>query len=98
MDSTDSADEPSFPSGRSLVIALVALAGLTVVSWGAAQLALGAAGTPVALGIAATKAGVVAVAFMELLRASTLARVIALVTVGFIALLCAGTVGDVAFR
>jgi hypothetical protein len=35
---------------------------------------------------------------MELRRASTPARVVALVTVAFIALLCAGTVADLALR
>jgi caa(3)-type oxidase subunit IV len=54
--------------------------------------------TPIALAIAILKAGVVAWTFMELPRASLPARVVALVTLSFIALLCAGTVTDIAFR
>jgi caa(3)-type oxidase subunit IV len=83
---------------RSLGIALVVLLGLTILSWGLSRFALGAAGTPIALAIAAGKALVVAIAFMELLGASLPARVIALVTITFIALLCAGTVTDIALR
>lgn len=90
--------DPAPPSARPLVLALLALVALTAVSWGMAHVELGAAGTPVAIAIAAVKAGVVAVAFMELPRASVPARVVALVTVAFIALLCAGTVADVALR
>jgi cytochrome c oxidase subunit IV len=86
------------PSGRPFVLALLALVALTAVSWGVAQVALGRASTPVALAIAAVKAAVVATAFMELRRASATARIVALVTVAFIALLCAGTVADVALR
>jgi caa(3)-type oxidase subunit IV len=59
---------------------------------------LGWAAIPVALAIAAIKASVVAYWFMELPLASTPARVVALVTIAFIALLCAGTIGDLALR
>jgi cytochrome c oxidase subunit IV len=90
--------EPHAPSVRSLVLALLALLALTCASWGLAHVELGPAGTPVAIAIAAIKAAIVAVAFMELPRASTTARIVALVTVVFIALLCAGTVADVALR
>jgi caa(3)-type oxidase subunit IV len=89
--------EPS-PSGRALVITLVALLVLTAISWAIAHLALGAASIPVALAIATVKAGFVVTAFMELRRASTTSRIVALVTVVFIALLSAGTVTDIALR
>lgn len=85
-------------SPRALVLALVALVVLTATSWGFAHLELGAAETPVAIAIAAVKAGVVVVCFMELPRASLAARVVAMVTVVFIALLCAGTVADLGLR
>jgi cytochrome c oxidase subunit IV len=85
-------------SGRSLVIVLLALLVLTLLSWAVSNLALGAASMPIALLIAAVKAGLVATWFMELPLAATPARVIVVVTISFIALLCAGTVSDVALR
>jgi cytochrome c oxidase subunit 4 len=86
------------PSPRPLVLALVGLVVLTATSWGLSHLELGPAEVPAALAIAAVKATIVAVAFMELPRASIPARVTVLVTLSFIALLCAGTVTDLAFR
>jgi caa(3)-type oxidase subunit IV len=83
---------------RTITFALVALLVLTLTSWSLSHLALGAAGPPSALAIAVVKATIVAVAFMELPRASLPARVVALVTLAFIALLCAGTVTDIALR
>jgi cytochrome c oxidase subunit 4 len=80
------------------VLALLALLVLTAISWGIAHAPLGWAAIPVALAIAAIKASVVAYWFMELPLASTPARIVALVTIAFIALLCAGTVGDLALR
>jgi caa(3)-type oxidase subunit IV len=59
---------------------------------------LGRASTLVALVIAAVKASIVALAFMEVREASLPSRVIALVTIAFIALLCAGTATDVLLR
>lgn len=84
--------------GRKLLITgllLVLLAGL---SWGLAHVALAGAEAPVALGIAAVKACIVALMFMELTRANIIFRFIALLTVGFIVLLCAGVLSDVALR
>ena len=96
------AREPSDAHGgsgaRRLVLALVALVTLTAISWGMAHVHLGRASTFIAVAIAAVKAVIVAVAFMEVTRASTTARIVALVTVTFIALLCAGVVADIEFR
>jgi cytochrome c oxidase subunit 4 len=83
---------------RSLLLALAALAVLTALSFGLSRADLGAAGVPVALAIAAIKAAVVAIWFMELPRASRPAWILVAVTLSFIALLCAGTVADVALR
>lgn len=94
----DDTREHAGTSGRGLVGALLALVALTVASFAMAGVHLGAAATPIALAIAAVKAAIVAVAFMELMSASTPARITALVTVSFIALLCAGTVADIALR
>lgn len=95
----DPPSQPSHPaSGRPLVIALVVLLALTAISWGIAHAPLGRAAIPVALAIAAIKAGVVAYWFMELPLASRPARIVAVVTIAFIAVLCAGTVGDLGLR
>ncbi len=86
------------PTGRPLVITLVALLVLTAISWGLSNVALGWLSTAVALAIAAVKAGFVLYWFMELPFASTSARIVVLVTVSFIALLCAGAVADLGLR
>ncbi|MGE0547153.1 MAG: cytochrome C oxidase subunit IV family protein [Kofleriaceae bacterium] len=85
-------------TGRTLVGALVLLVVLTVTSWAIQHLDLGDFGTPAALAIAVVKASIVAIAFMEIGGASRPARVMAAITVVFIALLCAGTVADVVLR
>ena len=84
--------------GSRLLLAGAVLVALTLTSFGLARVHLGAAATPLALGIAALKASIVALAFMELGRASAPARITAAVTIAFIALLCAGIVGDVGVR
>jgi len=91
--------EPPRPSrGGRYVLTLAALVALTAASWGLAQLALGELGPAIALGIAAAKASLVALLFMEIDRYGTASRVVAVVTVVFIALLCLGTGADVAMR
>jgi cytochrome c oxidase subunit 4 len=96
---TDAHDpEAASTSGRPLVWTLLALLVLTVISWAISHVHLGRPSTLIALAIAGVKAALVAIAFMELPRASGQARIVAVVTVAFILLLCAGTVGDVAFR
>jgi cytochrome c oxidase subunit 4 len=86
------------PSGRPLALTLVALLVLTAISWGVSHLALGRAGIPIALAIATLKAALVAFRFMEIRLASTASRVVVVVTVAFIALLCAGIAGDLGLR
>lgn len=83
---------------RRLLLALLALAVLTTLSFLLSNVELGGANMPIALGIAAIKACVVAAFFMELPHASRPAWILVGVTLGFIALLCAGTVADVAMR
>ena len=83
---------------RPLVVTLVALLALTLISWAISHLELGHASTPIALAIAAVKAGFVAYWFMELPLAATPARIVVIVTLAFITLLCAGTVTDIALR
>lgn len=85
-------------SGRSYLLAWLALLVLTALSFGAAYLPLGAAGLAVALGIAAGKALVVMLVFMHLLEARFATQLVAIVTVLFIVLLCLGMAADVALR
>lgn len=85
-------------SSRPLVLVLVALLGLTLGSWAISHVELGAASVAIALAIAVLKASLVVYWFMELPHAALPARVVGLVTLAFIALLCGGTIGDVAFR
>jgi len=77
---------------------LLALVGLTALSWALAHVDLGAANTAVALTIAAIKASVVALVFMEIRHASLPARTVGLVTILFILFLCLGMVADVGIR
>lgn len=84
--------------GRPLVLVLAALLALTLLSWAVSHLHLGWASVVIALGIALVKASVVLYWFMELPHVSTAARITMLVTLSFIALLCAGTIADVALR
>ncbi len=85
-------------SARPLVLLLVGLLGLTLASWALSHVGLGAASVAIALAIAALKASLVVYWFMELPHAALPARVVGLVTLAFIALLCGGTLADVAFR
>lgn len=85
-------------SGARIMIAALILVALTLGSFGLANVHIGAAATPVALSIAAVKATIVALAFMEIGRASMPARIAVIVTIVFIAVLCAGIAGDVVVR
>ena len=92
-------NEAHSSSGARIVIAAAILVALTLGSFGLAYVVhLGAAGTPIALTIAAVKATIVALAFMEIGRASMPARIAVIVTIAFIAVLCAGIAGDVIVR
>jgi caa(3)-type oxidase subunit IV len=85
-------------SGKPLVHTLIGLLLLTSISWAISNVELGHASTPVALAIAAVKGALVIYFFMELPLASTAARIVLLVTLSFIALLCAGAVADIGLR
>lgn len=90
---------PEETSGRRYVLALVALLLLTGLTFGLHFAPLGGVlGVSVALLIAAVKVGIVAAVFMELRDAFAATRLVAAVSVAFVALLCLGIVGDVAFR
>ncbi|MDX2093331.1 MAG: cytochrome C oxidase subunit IV family protein [Kofleriaceae bacterium] len=80
------------------MLVLAGLLALTLISWAISHAHLGWASVAIALAIAIVKAGVVAYWFMELPHVATPARVVVIVTLAFIALLCAGTVADVALR
>jgi caa(3)-type oxidase subunit IV len=82
-------------SGRALILTFVLLVALAALSWIASSLGTG---TAVALAIAAAKALAIALVFMELAIGHAVDRVIAAVAVLFVVLLCAGALGDVAFR
>ena len=73
----------------------VALVVLAAVSWLLADVGTGIV---VALAIAATKAILIALVFMELIRAHATDRIIAAIAVLFVVLLCVGALGDVALR
>jgi caa(3)-type oxidase subunit IV len=85
--------------GRPLVFALIALLALTALSFGLHFAPLGGRlGAIVALAIAGTKVTVVALVFMELRASMVATRVVAVTSVAFVALLCLGIAGDIAFR
>ncbi|HKE16993.1 MAG TPA: cytochrome C oxidase subunit IV family protein [Kofleriaceae bacterium] len=86
------------PGGRPYVAALVALLGLTGLSFGLHFAGLGALGPAAALAIAAAKVLVVATVFMHLRQARAATRLIGLVTVLFVTILCLGILADVALR
>ena len=83
------------PSGRSIALTFIALVVLAAVSWIAA---VENTGSTVALAIAGIKALAIGLVFMELVCASTVDRVIAVIAVFFVILLCLGSLADVAFR
>lgn len=85
-------------SGRPYLFAWIALLALTGLSFGFSRLQLGAAATPVALGIAAVKVAVVGLVFMHLARGRAVLQLVALTSLVFVALLVLGVVGDVTFR
>ncbi|WP_373047307.1 cytochrome C oxidase subunit IV family protein [Vulgatibacter sp.] len=85
------------PTALLLVVGALALA-LVGLSWLLAGLDLGAWGTPVALGIAAIKALLIAWYFMELREARTSLRVAALAALLLFVLLVGLSTVDVATR
>ncbi|HWU87979.1 MAG TPA: cytochrome C oxidase subunit IV family protein [Kofleriaceae bacterium] len=97
-DEHDVSAERAHTSGARYVAALIGLLCLTGTSLGLHFAQLGAAGTFVALAIAAVKVLIVALVFMELIESMAATRFVATVAVVFVALLCLGILGDVAFR
>lgn len=85
----------SHPSGLALIATYAGLVVLAAVSWLLADVG---SGTVVALVIAAAKAILIALVFMELIRAHATDRIIAAIAVLFVVLLCVGALGDVALR
>ncbi len=75
------------PSVAAYLVTWAALLGLTGLTWGLAQLNLGAANTPLALLIACGKGLLIAVIFMHLLRPDFVHRLILAVSVVFVVLL-----------
>jgi caa(3)-type oxidase subunit IV len=81
------------------VLALVGLLVLTALTFGMHFAPLGGTlGLVVAMTIATIKVGIVAMIFMELRESFAGTRLVAVVGVAFLALICLGVVGDVAFR
>jgi cytochrome c oxidase subunit IV len=85
-------------TGRTYIGAWAALVALTAVSLGMSYVPLGPFSSAVAIAIAMVKAAVVLYVFMQLAEAYFATKMIAAVNVIFVALLCLGVAGDVAFR
>ncbi len=98
IDERDEAEHTSASTGVPYVLALVGLLALTGLTFGLHYVPLGAAGPVIALTIATAKIAIVGIVFMELRESMAATRMIALVSVAFVALLCLGIAGDVAFR
>jgi caa(3)-type oxidase subunit IV len=99
LDEQHELDRTHHTRGRPYVLALIGLILLTALSFGMHYTPLGGAlGALVALLIAGAKVTIVGVIFMELRESLPATRMIAIVTVTFVALLCLGIIGDVAFR
>jgi caa(3)-type oxidase subunit IV len=85
-------------AGGKFVFALIALVALTALSFGLHFAGLGNIGMVAALVIAGVKVTIVGLIFMELRDSLPATRMLACVGLAFVALLCLGIVGDVAFR
>jgi caa(3)-type oxidase subunit IV len=84
------------PSGLALIVTFAALVVLAAASWVLSS--VGGTGTLVALAIAAAKAILIALFFMELIAGDPTDRTIAAVAVLFVVLLCVGSLADTAYR
>lgn len=92
-------DRHASRSGAKYVFALVALLVLTALTFGLHYVPFGGVfGVLVALVIAIVKVMIVAAIFMELRESTAASRMVAIVSIGFVMLLCLGIIGDVAFR
>jgi cytochrome c oxidase subunit 4 len=83
---------------RRAALSLLALLGLAGVSWALALAPMGWLGGPIALSIAAVKAGLVGLFFMELVDARASVRLVAIVAPLFVALLLGFALADVLTR
>jgi len=95
---TDPIPSPKGPaeSGRDYVLAWLGLLVLTLISFGAHYLELGAFATAVSLIIAGVKAGVVGLVFMHLKTESVSVRTVAALNLAWVALISVGIALDVA--
>jgi caa(3)-type oxidase subunit IV len=82
-------------SGRPYVLAWLGLLGLTLLSFGAHFLPLGAFATTVSLAFAGLKAVVVVLVFMHLRQESVSVRTVAALNLAWVVLLSAGIALDV---
>ncbi|MEZ4409349.1 MAG: cytochrome C oxidase subunit IV family protein [Polyangiales bacterium] len=87
-----------FASTRALTLAWLALVALAAGSLALSRVHLGAWGAPLAMGIAAVKAAVIALWFMELGRERFSSRGAVALAVGFVLLLAGFASLDVASR
>jgi cytochrome c oxidase subunit IV len=85
-------------AGARLTLAWITLLVLTATSFGASHLHLGQGAIPVALGIAATKAGIVVLVFMDLHEEAISARVALVAGALMVVLLVTLMVTDVEMR
>jgi hypothetical protein len=79
-------------------LALVAVLALQYLSFGLHVARPGAGNIMLPLFIAAAMVIISAMVFMELRTSNTASRIVAVIAVLFVALLCFGVAGDVAFR
>jgi cytochrome c oxidase subunit 4 len=87
---------PHGESGRAYVLAWLGLLGLTLLSFGAHFLQLGAFATAVSLGFAGLKAALVVIVFMHLRQEPVSVRTVAALNVAWVVLISAGIALDVA--
>jgi cytochrome c oxidase subunit IV len=85
-------------SGVSLLLAGAGLLALALTSFGLSCLALGALALPIALGIAAAKAGIVLVVFMDFAEQSASVKLAALAALLMVVLLAGLMAADGATR
>jgi cytochrome c oxidase subunit 4 len=86
------------PSSASLLLAGAGLLALACTSFGLSFLPLGALALPIALGIAAAKAAIVLVVFMDFAKQSASVKLAALAALLMVALLAGLMVADSATR
>jgi cytochrome c oxidase subunit 4 len=86
------------PGRRTVIATAIGLLGLWGLSWAMSSLELGGFALGIALVIAAIKASLVLMIFMELLRLSASARLVAALSVAMLALMLGLVIADVYAR